>query len=215
MCGRYLTPGEADIEREFHVLGSNLPSPFRERHNVAPTQQVAVIRSTGGRRELARMRWGLIPFFAHGEAGRYATFNARVETVRTSPAYRGPWRRGQRCLVPAEGFYEWQVVPGGKQPWYIGCADQTLCAFAGLWDSSTPPGGEPILSVTVITLPASPMMAEIHNTKQREPAILRREDHETWLSGTPEEAFACLQPYADALRSAWPVERDVPRAAHA
>ena len=214
MCGRYITPGEADIEREFQVVGANLPSPFRARHNVAPTQDVAVVRSVQGQRNLTRMRWGLIPFFAQGEPGKYATFNARVETVQTSPAYRGPWRRGQRCLVPTEGFYEWQVVPGGKQPWYIGCADQKLCAFAGLWDSSTPPGGEPVLSVTVITLPASPLMAEIHNTKHREPAILRPEDQETWLTGTPDQAFACLQPYADSLRSAWPVERDVPRAAH-
>jgi putative SOS response-associated peptidase YedK len=207
-------PDEADVEREFRVVRQVVGAPQRGRHNVAPTQEVAVIRSVGGSRELVRMRWGLIPFFAHGEPGRYATFNARIETVRTSPAYRGPWRRGQRCLVPAEGFYEWQVVPGGKQPWYIACADQRLCAFAGLWESSTPPGGSPILSVTVLTLPASPLMAEIHNTKHREPAILRPEDHETWLNGTPEQAFACLKPYDDALRSAQPVARDVPRAAH-
>lgn len=206
-------PGEADIEREFQVVGSRTGDPLRPAHNVAPTQEVAVVRGVPRRRELARMRWGLIPDFARGEAGRYATFNARVETLRTSPAYRGAWRRGQRCLVPAVGFYEWQVVPGGKQAWYIGCADQPLLAFAGLWDRSTPPGGTPILSVTVITLPASPMMAGIHNTKQREPAILTPAQHETWLFGTPDEAFNCLAPYRDDLRSAHPVTADVPRAA--
>jgi putative SOS response-associated peptidase YedK len=207
-------PGEADIEREFQIVGSRTGDPLRPAHTVAPTQEVAVVRGVDGRRELARMRWGLIPHFARGEAGGYATFNARVETLRTSPAYRSAWRRGQRCLVPAAGFYEWQVVPGGKQPWYIGCADQPLCAFAGLWDSSTRPDGEALLSVTVVTLPASPLMAEIHNTKHREPAILTVDHHDTWLFGTPDEAFACLLPYPDSLRSAWPVARDVPRAAH-
>jgi len=114
----------------------------------------------------------------------------------------------------AEGFYEWQVVPGGKQPWYIGCADQPLFAFAGLWDRSTPEGGEPLLSTTVITVPASPLMAQIHNTKYREPAILSRANCQTWLSGTPDEAFACLAPYPDALRSAWPVSTQVNNARH-
>ena len=130
-----------------------------------------------GQRELVRMRFGLIPFFAKGVPGQYSTINARVETVRTSPAYRTAWNRGQRCLVIASGFYEWQVVGEGKQPWYVSCADQPVFGFAGLWDRSVPEGGEPILSCTIITLPASPFMAQIHNTKLREPAILQRNDH--------------------------------------
>jgi putative SOS response-associated peptidase YedK len=142
-------------------------------------------------------------------AGSFNTINARIETFRDSPAYRDAWRRGQRCLVLASAFYEWQEVPGGKQPFYIGCADQEVFAFAGLWDRSTPPDGEPIYSCTVITLAASPMMADIHNTRQREPAILRPEDHETWLGGTPDAAFACLAQYPDELRSAWPVSKQV------
>ena len=214
MCGRYRMPAEADIEREFRAVPSHLVGALRETHNVAPTQEVAVVRGVDGQRVLSRMRWGLIPAFARGEAGRYATFNARIETLRSTPAYRGAWRLGQRCLVPAFGFYEWQVVQDGKQPWYVGCADQPLCAFAGLWDTSTPSSGAPIMSVTVITLPASPLMAQIHNTRQREPAILRPDQHDTWLFGTPEEAFACLMSYPDDLRSAVPVSRDVPRAAH-
>ncbi len=214
MCGRYVSPGMADIEREFAVVGSrSLPAIVRH-FNVAPTTQVPVIWQRAGQRELVLMRWGLIPFFAHGVAGSYSTINARVETVRTSPAYRGAWQRGQRCLIVAEGFYEWQVVPGGKQPWYIGCADQPLFAFAGLWDRSTPVGGEPLFSATVITLPASPLMAQIHNTKYREPAILSRAQCQTWLGGTPDEAFACLAPYPDALRSAWPVSPQVNNARH-
>lgn len=209
MCGRYVSPGDLDIEREFALVGSRAPHPFPQRYNVAPSTTVPAIWEREGRRELIAMRWGLIPFFAHGAAGKYSTINARVETVRTSPAYRSAWKRSQRCLVPARGFYEWQVIPGGKRPWYVSCADQAVFAFAALWDSSTPEGGEPILSCTVITLPASPLMAEIHNTKNREPAILRREDVETWMTGTPDEAFACLKQYPDELRSAWPVSRKV------
>jgi putative SOS response-associated peptidase YedK len=155
------------------------------------------------------LRWGLVPAFAQGVPGTYATHNARIETVRSAPAFRTAWQRGQRCLVIAQGFYEWQVVEGGKQPWYIACADQPTFAFAGLWDQSRAADGEPLLSCTVLTLPASPLMAGIHNTKQREPAILRREDHEAWLTGTADAAWACLRSYPDELRSAWPVSRRV------
>lgn len=212
MCGRYVAQIDAALEREFHLSRGWADSLVS--FNVAPTQQVPVVRLVQGEREGLLMRWGLIPFFAHGEPGPYSTINARIETFRTSPAYRGPWKRGQRCLVIASGFYEWQVVAGGKTPWYISCADQAVFAFAGLWDHSTPAQGAPILSCTIITLPASPLMAQIHNTKHREPAILRREDHDAWLGGTPDEAFACLRSYPDDLRSAWPVSRRVNAPAH-
>ncbi len=209
MCGRYASPDESAIEREFTLVGPHVPPLFSASFNVAPTQRVPVIWMHDGARQLIGMRFGLIPFFAKGEPGQYSTINARVETVRTSPAYRTAWKRGQRCLIVASGFYEWQVVGEGKQPWYISCADQPVFGFAGLWDQSTPEGGEPILSCTIITLPASPFMAEIHNTKLREPAIVQRKDHEAWLNGTPDEAFACLAPYPDDLRSAWPVSKRV------
>jgi len=209
MCGRYVSPEESAIEREFTLVGTPATPLFPPSFNVAPTQQVPVIWMREGRRELVGMRFGLIPFFARGEPGQYSTINARVETVRTSPAYRTAWNRGQRCLVIASGFYEWQVVGEGKQPWYVSCADQAVFGFAGLWDRSVPEGREPILSCTIITLPASPFMAQIHNTKLREPAILKRSDQETWLAGTAEEAYACLAPYPDELRSAWPVSKRV------
>jgi putative SOS response-associated peptidase YedK len=209
MCGRYVTPEESAIEREFDLHGPHAPPLFPANFNVCPSQSVPVIWMREGIRALACVRFGLIPFFAKGNPGNYATINARIETLRESPAYRTAWKRGQRCLVIANGFYEWQIVEGGKQPWYIGCADQPTFAFAGLWDQSTPEGGEPGFSCTIITMPASPMMASIHNTKFREPAILRRTDHERWLSGSADEAFACLLPYADDLRSAWPVSKRV------
>jgi len=209
MCARYMTPEEAALERQFDVTGPKGAAWLRQVFNVAPSMTVPVIRWHEGRRELLGMRWGLIPAFAKGVAGAYSTVNARVETVRTSPAYREAWKRGRRCLVPANGFYEWQAVAADKQPWFIGCADQPVFAFAGLWDVSTSEGGEPIVSCTIITLPASPMMADIHNSKHREPAILRREQWQCWLAGTADEAWACLQSYPDELRSAWPVSKRV------
>jgi putative SOS response-associated peptidase YedK len=209
LCGRYVTPDETAIEREFTLVGSRVVPLFQASFNVAPTQMVPIIRMHDGRQELVRARFGLIPFFAKGQAGQYSTINARVETVRTSPAYRTAWKRGQRCLVVASGFYEWQVIADGKQPWYVSCADQPVFAFAGLWDESAPEEGEAILSCTIITLPASPFMAQIHNTKFREPAIVQRKDRQAWLAGTPDEAYACLVPYPDDLRSAWPVSKRV------
>ena len=134
MCGRYVSPEESAIEREFTLVGTPGAHPFPASFNVAPTQQVPVIWMREGRRELVRMRFGLIPFFAKGQPGQYTTINARVETVRDSPAYRTAWNRGQRCLVVATGFYEWQVVGEGKQPWFVSCADQPVFGFAGLWD---------------------------------------------------------------------------------
>ena len=133
-------PEESAIEREFTLVGTPGAPLFPASFNVAPTQQVPVIWMREGRRELVRMRFGLIPFFAKGQPGQYSTINARVETVRTSPAYRTAWNRGQRCLVIASGFYEWQVVGEGKQPWYVSCADQPVFGFAGLWDRSVPEG---------------------------------------------------------------------------
>jgi putative SOS response-associated peptidase YedK len=209
VCGRYVSPDESAIEREFTLVGPHVEPLFAASFNVAPTQRVPIIRMHDGKRELVRARFGLIPFFARGEPGQYSTINARVETVRTSPAYRTAWKRGQRCLVIANGFYEWQVIADGKQPWFISCADQPIFGFAGLWDLSTPEQGEPILSCTIVTLPASPFMAQIHNTKLREPAILQRKYQDIWLCGTLDEAFACLASYPDELRSAWPVSKRV------
>jgi putative SOS response-associated peptidase YedK len=119
MCGRYVSPDEASIEREFKLVPSEWQFP--SSYNVAPTQSVPVIRGNAGTPQGSLMRWGLVPFFARGVPPTYSTINARVETVQTAASYRGPWSRGQRCLVVAQGFYEWNVLPDGqtKQPYYI------------------------------------------------------------------------------------------------
>jgi putative SOS response-associated peptidase YedK len=204
MCGRYVAPEAADVEREWNVRQA--PNPFdRINYNTSPTHLVpALRRAADGGAELVPMRWGLIPFWAKGVAPKFNTINATLERMQEAPTYRGPWRHGRRVIVPALGFYEWQIVDvaGGKsvkRPYYIGIGDQRIFGMAGLWDTSTADDGTSIESCTLITLPANRVMAAIHNGRERMPAILERADHQAWLGGTPDVAFACLKPYDDEL----------------
>lgn len=211
MCGRYVSPEDSSIEREFNLVRTEWKFPAS--YNVAPTQNVPVVRIVDGVRTGSLMRWGLVPFFAKGIPGKYSTINARIETVETSPSYRGPWKRGQRCIVPVAGFYEWQIQPDNKSkiPYYITCADQQIYGMAGLWDSSKADDGAVLESFTIITVPANPLMALIHNApdKQRMPVILSREDREVWLSGTVDEARAVLKQYPQDVMLATPVSTRV------
>ena len=211
MCGRYVSPDDVAIEREFKLLPAEFKFP--ESFNVAPTQRVPVIRQKPQGRVLELLRWGLIPFFAKGEPGKYSTINARIETVETSPSYRGPWKRGQRCLIVTRGFYEWHTNDDGRKlPYFIHLADQPLFAFAGLWDRSVKADGTAIESVVIITMPANKLMHDIHNSgsnPHRMPAILRREDQDTWLTGSVDAARTVLKEYAADLMVAWPVSTRV------
>jgi len=214
MCGRYVSPDEASIEREFNLV--HMEWQFPSSFNVAPTQEVPVVRLRKGAHQGIRLRWGLIPYFARGVPPKYSTINARIETVRTAPSYRGPWGRGQRCLVVAQGFYEWQTQPDGKSraPYYIHLNDQEIFALAGLWDASKTAEGTWVESCVHLTMPANHLLTEIHNTQHRMPAILAREDREAWLSGSPEEAWATLKPYPDQHMVAWPVSPRVNKPAN-
>jgi len=180
-------------------------------YNIAPAREVPVIRMSAaaagnGEREGVMMRWGLIPPFLKGESPKYSTINARIETMETSPAYRDPWKNGQRCIVPADGFYEWnQPVGRPKQPWFVGLANKQAIPFAGLWDKSKRSDGVVIESFTIVTLPANDFMAKIDNEEKRMPAILRAEDVETWLTGTPEQARAVLKQFPGELLRAFKV----------
>jgi putative SOS response-associated peptidase YedK len=209
MCGRYVSPDQASIEREFNLV--HMEWQFPASFNVAPTEEVPVVRVRKSERQGTRLRWGLIPFFAAGVPPKYSTINARMETVQTAASYRGPWNRAQRCLVVAQGFYEWQTQADGKSrvPYYIHLNDQDIFAFAGLWDVSRKADGTSIESCVHLTMPANRLLGEIHNTQHRMPAILAREDREAWLSGSPEEAWATLKPYPDEHMVAWPVSKRV------
>jgi len=212
MCGRYVSPDDAAIEREFNLVhspGFVLPASF----NASPSQLLPVVRSVEGVRVLSLMRWGLVPFFAKGVPGPYSTINARIETIETSASYRGPWKRGQRCIVPAVGFYEWHLNDDGKkQPFFVKTTEHAVHGYAGLWDSSKRDDDGTVLeSFTIITLPANSIMAEIHNApgKQRMPVILDRKDYDAWLSGTVDQARSVLKQYPADSMLAWPVSTRV------
>jgi putative SOS response-associated peptidase YedK len=210
MCGRYVSPDDAAIEREFTLVRQEWNFP--PSYNVAPTQHVPIVRvDKEGERTGLRVHWGLIPFLAKGVQPKYSTINATVEKLTDAATWRGPWKRRQRCIIPALGFFEWQVHADGKskQPFYITLNDQEIFGFAGLWDSSTGADGVAVESCTIVTMPASQLMTEIHNAKHRMPAILGMEDREMWLTGSPEAAFAVIKQYPDTHMVATPVSARV------
>lgn len=157
--------------------------------------------------EISMYAWGLIPSWTRDDkaAGeiRLKTFNARAETISEKPAFRNS-AGSRRCLIPVTGFFEWQDVNGKKVPWYISLKNQDIFSLAGLWDSWVSPGGVTLKTFTVITLEANTLMAEIHNTKKRMPAILTKEIEQLWLkpSLTPADASLILEPVDPELMKA-------------
>ena len=197
MCGRYILRMQDKYVREWQVHGP--PAWLVESYNIAPAQQVPILRLKVGELEATTVRWGLVPFFNRGVPPQYSTINARLETFETAASYRGPWRRAQRCLQLASGFYEWHLdAEGRKTPYLVTVADQELFAFAGLWERSVGDDGTALESCAHITLPANELLTDIHNSGNnpyRMPAILRREDQAVWLRGTAAQARALLRPY--------------------
>jgi putative SOS response-associated peptidase YedK len=172
--------------------------PLEPRYNIAPTQPVAAVRfdSEAGERELEMLRWGLIPFWAKDPAIGNRMINARSETVAEKPAFRAAFRK-RRCLVPADGFYEWQKVGAGKQPHHIHRPDGGPFGIAGLWERWESGDGDVIESCTLITTEASDSLRPIHN---RMPVILNRDDFGRWLDpDTPDTSnlLALLKPVPD------------------
>jgi putative SOS response-associated peptidase YedK len=194
MCGRYILAQPAHAEAAFGVKRHRWTGA--QSYNVAPLRDAPVIRMAppedGGGREGVMMRWGLVPPFLKGENPKFATANARIETMEASPAFREAWKNGQRCIVPAQGYYDWQLLPDApKQPWLITLAGDAIMPFAGLWERSVRADRSVVESFTIITLPANDLLAAI-NPEKRMPAILRMDDIETWLAGTPGQAKATL-----------------------
>ena len=207
MCGRYLITSTIEaIRRVFDVLDSpNLPA----RYNVAPTQQVPAVRLAATGRELVQMRWGLVPSWAKDLSIGAKMINARAETVAEKPAFRAAFKR-RRCLLPADGFYEWQLGSDkAKQPYVIGLEQDGPFAFAGLWESWKGPEGDRIESCTIITTTANEKLSAIHH---RMPVILAPADYEAWLGGDGEDTaalLALLRPYPEEDMRARPISRHV------
>ncbi len=175
MCGRYTLTHPGDLLEE---LGVDSPPQLTPRYNVAPTQNAPVVRAAaqGGRR-LDLLRWGLVPFWAQDPKIGNRMINARSETAAEKPSFRHALKQ-RRCVVPADGFYEWKKVGGGaKQPYHIHLHDRRPFVFAGLWERWTK-GPEPIESFTILTTSPNDKVAELHD---RMPVILPREAWDLWL----------------------------------
>jgi putative SOS response-associated peptidase YedK len=208
MCGKYILAQAAKAERAMGIRRGRWEYPLSYR--VLPTEQVPVVLPLSGEREAAQMRWGLIPYWAYGVPLKASTINARVERLDNAPSYREPWSRGQRCILVMGGFYEPHVnADGSRDPFFVRLAEREVFGVAGLWERSQRTDGSYVFSCTLITVPANRLLAEIHNEKQRMPAILAESDHDRWLSGTSQEARVTLQPYPEEEMLAWRVSRRV------
>lgn len=177
MCGRCANHVKA--LHDWEGIITDWPKDAKVGYNVAPTQTVPVFLETGG----VAMRWGLIAPWAKEISSKYATFNARIETAREKPAFRHAWKQSQRCLIPAQGYYEWRTESGRKQPYFIHNADSSPVVFAGLYEPRRE-GGLPA-SCTVITRPATAEMESLH---PRMPVMLQPENASDWFGESPEDA---------------------------
>jgi putative SOS response-associated peptidase YedK len=203
MCGRYQvhTPIE-QIAHEFDAVLTEEAAELAPRYNVAPSLKVPAVRLRDDARELTALTWGLVPSWSKDLSGT-RPINARAETVFDSPLFRTAIRR-RRCLLPADGFYEWQKRSGDKQPWHVGMLDATLFAFGGIWEYWRR-GDKALVSCAIVVTDANELVAEIH---PRMPVIVARADHARWLDpnlSDPGEIAELLVPYpADEMR-AYPV----------
>jgi len=179
MCGRYRLSRRKEVLAEY--FGADYADlDWQPRHNIAPTQQVSVIRQVAGgpARQASMMRWGLIPSWAADPTICARTINARAETAAAKPSFRDPLRK-QRCLVLADGFYEWQRSGKWKQPFCFEVGDGEIFAFAGLWDSWLGTDGHAVQTCTILTTTPNALLADVHD---RMPVILSVECYDRWLA---------------------------------
>ncbi len=210
MCGRFTITIDADSAREDLGIVS-MPDDYHPRYNVAPTQPVAVVIDPV-QRTAGWMHWGLIPFWAKDPGIASRLINARSETLMEKPAFKNAFNK-RRCLILADGFYEWQKSGGPKgrsQPFYFKRSDEKVFAFAGLWESWRSPEKQEIRSCTIITCDANDLVRTVH---PRMPVMLSGDALWAWLSDdlTPDELRGLLRPYPPELMAAYPVSVQVNR----
>ena len=213
MCGRYnIITSAQGLYEAFKILSSELNFDFSTvNYNIHPSPPEAeeskivtapIVRYVSHHYEAIPAVWPLIPKWAKGKVSKYSTANARAETLASTKSYQHAWKSGQRCLVPATGFYEWQVVEGqkNKQPYNIKLKEQSVFAMAGLWETSIDPvTNKSIDSFTIITTDANPLMAKIHNTKKRMPVLVAPVDYSNWLKGENDENILTAYPEGKML----------------
>ena len=193
MCGRFTLHSQLNLLLQQFALDAG--PPWAPRYNIAPTQSSLVIRETVGvHRELVPMRWGLVPSWAKEPSIGQRMINARAETVAEKPSFRVAFQR-RRCIVPADGYYEWARTDSGKQAYYIRSRDDEHLAMAGLWESWHVDQADAMETFTVITTEANDATTGIHD---RMPVLLSRENYDLWL----DPAFHAIQPLQELLRPA-------------
>ncbi len=205
MCGRFAQiREEEELMKSFSVQTSEI-SPTRS-FNIAPGSEVTVILEEEGFRKMMLRRWGLVPFWAR-QGGR-GMINARSETVRGKPSFRQSFIK-RRCLIPANGFYEWKKEPGGKQPFFISAKELETLAFAGIWDQWRSAEGDLLQSCAILTCDANSLMKPIHH---RMPVIIGNDQFETWLGNTgPDQLQKLIKPFPPERLQAWGVTPEVNR----
>jgi putative SOS response-associated peptidase YedK len=212
MPGRAKLPDDVseiklDLKIDFDEIGD-----YQPRWNAAPASKLPVVVSDNGQRTLTLMRWGLIPSWAKDLKIGYSTFNARAEGIDSRPAFSAAWRAGRRCLVIADGYYEWRDTD--KQPFAVGLSNRAPMTFAGLWDCWRAPDGTALKSFTIITTTANAVLKPLHD---RMPVVLPANCWAAWLGeggpgrkgATRVELKAMLKPYPGEAMDFWPVNRRV------
>lgn len=207
MCGRVRLGtdfSQIRIKLKFDAAAAapNVPASW----NVCPTDPMLVAVREDGKRIPYQMRWGLVPWWAKDIKVGFSSINARAESVDKTPAFRDAWKKGQRCLVVTDGFYEWKKPE--KQPYAVAMADDDLMVMAGLWDEWKSPKGEHVKSCTIITCPPNKVAGALHD---RMPVILAPDSWGKWLGDEPasgQELKALLVPCPDEALKLWPVNRE-------
>jgi putative SOS response-associated peptidase YedK len=210
MCGRYAITSAPEVIRA--LFGFAEQPAFPPRYNVAPTQPVPVVRLADGRRSFALVRWGLIPLWVKDPRTFSILINARGESVLDKPAFRNAMRR-RRCLLPADGFYEWKADGGRKRPHFIRPRAGGPIAFAGLWECWTGPNGEEVETACIVTTAANRTLRELHD---RMPVVIAPAAFDLWLdcgNVDAETAAALIAPAPETMFEAYEVSTAVNRAA--
>ncbi|MBI5249382.1 MAG: SOS response-associated peptidase [Desulfomonile tiedjei] len=213
MCGRFVLMALGKTLAEIFEVKEAIDE--QPRYNVAPTQNVRIVRLNHqtAHREMSMVKWGLIPSWAKDPSIGTRLINARSETVHQKPAFRASFK-SRRCLVPSDGFYEWEKKAKVKQPYLFRMVDDRPFAFAGLWDRWQAPDGKVTESCTIITTPANERLISIHD---RMPAILKPEDYGIWLDPAVKNPNALLElmiPFPSELMTGIPVSTKVNRASY-
>jgi len=211
MCGRYTLTSSPEALRALFRYGEQ-PN-FPPRYNIAPSQPIAIVRLVDGQRQFALVRWGLLPSWVKDPKTFTLLINARGESAAEKPAFRAAMKR-RRCLIPADGFYEWQAAGDRKRPFYVRAKSGAPLAFAGLWETWTGPNGEELDTAAIVTTRANKTLSAIY---ERMPVIMPPEAFDLWLNTNEVDAAtaaALIAPAPDNLLEAYEISTAVNRTAN-